>query len=184
MLIQHAYDIVAPLRILPYSVHIMFGSPRIAHQKDMLDIIALLSEALENGSEYASVEWTQENVEEIENSHNATWIVDLTHDVIYKEHQCKDSEGIGLDQIQDLGLLPPCPSRCIDIAKTVDENIAGDHKREQVVIIWQLKIITRTGSDDIEFYNISQDQRCCNDDCINEHIDPVQYLLIVSYHQL
>ncbi len=158
MLIEHADDVIAPLGILPYPVHVFLGTAGVADQKDMLDVIAFLAESLEDLAENASVQRAQEHIQEKEDGHHATRIVDLTHDVESIEHQGKDSDDVGLDKIEDLRLTSAGSPGRIDVTEAVDQDIAGDNKRKQVVIIRQLKIIPTVRRQDIEFDKICKDQ--------------------------
>ncbi len=150
MLIEHADDIIAPLGILPYAVHIVFRSPGVSDEEHMLDIVSFFPEGLEDCPEDGSVETVEDDVEKTEGTQNTTGVVDVTGDVVHKEHQRKQADDIGFDQVEKLPLLPSGPSGGIDVAEAVYEDISGNDKGKDLIVIFDPKVIDPLGGSDKE----------------------------------
>ena len=149
----------------------------------MLQIVSPFPECPQRFSHYDAGYRSQKYIQHIKNCHDGSRKVDLTDDHIQYNDQCRQADGICLQNAVNLMSAADGSLRGIHAAPVIQKHISGDNKRKQLIIL-----LHRQDTDPgtvvqyIKFDIIGKDKGYGCDQRIHYHKKPVKDFLVVFYH--
>ena len=149
----------------------------------MLQIVSLFPECPQRFSHYDTGYRSQKYIQHIKNRHDGSRKVDLTDDHIQNNDQCRQADGICLQNAVNLMSAADGSLWRIHTAPVIQEHITGYNKRKQLIIL-----LHRQDTDSgtvvqyIKFDIIGKDKGYGCDQRIHYHKKPVKDFLVVFYH--